>query len=287
MSATQKLLPQTRTLLARARRKVAKYVKAAQSLKAKGEKLALSAEQVIAVTIAASALHVLAFGWLTRCGVALPLSAALAYAVARFAGGMRNQLIGIAGIIVLQVVVLGPQNASGVFEHALNVVGTGFGVLSVLENFHHGTAVDTCCRWILHCFVRDPGCAGDGQPAARAQYTRRGLHRLRLGLKQLHGGAVAVAHQVIDRLGEHAHVVGQLNSRDELRITRNNRAVFHAKRDHLQRLWAETTRRMQALRDHPECAREAGRACKVTTARARRDARGADRWLRSSPSSTR
>ena len=61
---------------------------------------------VIGVTIAASALHVLAFGWLTRCGVALPLSAALAYAVARFAGGMRNQLIGIAGIIVLQVVVL-------------------------------------------------------------------------------------------------------------------------------------------------------------------------------------
>jgi hypothetical protein len=61
---------------------------------------------VIGVTIAASALHVLAFGWLTRCGVALPLSFALAYAVARFAGGLRNQLIGLAGIVVLQVVVL-------------------------------------------------------------------------------------------------------------------------------------------------------------------------------------
>ena len=36
--------------------------------------------------MAATAVHVLAFGWLTRCGGALPLAFALAYAVARFAG---------------------------------------------------------------------------------------------------------------------------------------------------------------------------------------------------------
>jgi phosphoribosylformylglycinamidine synthase len=52
------------------------------------------------------------------------------------------------------------------------------------------------------------------------------------------------------------HVIGQLNPRDEVRITRNNRSVFHAKRDHLQRLWSETTFRMQSLRDNPACARE-------------------------------
>ena len=57
-------------------------------------------------------------------------------------------------------------------------------------------------------------------------------------------------------LGGCAHLIGQLNPRDEIRLTRNNRSVFHGKRDHLQRLWAETTRRMQALRDNPECARE-------------------------------
>jgi phosphoribosylformylglycinamidine synthase len=57
-------------------------------------------------------------------------------------------------------------------------------------------------------------------------------------------------------LGDCAHLIGQLNARDEIRLTRNNRSVFHAKRDHLQRLWAETTRRMQALRDNPECARQ-------------------------------
>jgi phosphoribosylformylglycinamidine synthase len=57
-------------------------------------------------------------------------------------------------------------------------------------------------------------------------------------------------------LGEHAHLVGSLNTRDELRITRNNRVVFLAKRDHLQRAWSETTLHMQALRDNPACARE-------------------------------
>ena len=57
-------------------------------------------------------------------------------------------------------------------------------------------------------------------------------------------------------LGDCSHVVGQLNPRDEILVTRNNRSVFHAKRDHLQRIWSETTFRMQALRDNPACARE-------------------------------
>jgi phosphoribosylformylglycinamidine synthase len=57
-------------------------------------------------------------------------------------------------------------------------------------------------------------------------------------------------------LGDCCHVIGQLNPRDEIRLTRNNRTVYQSKRDHAQRLWAETTRRMQALRDNPECARE-------------------------------
>jgi hypothetical protein len=68
---------------------------------------------VVGVTIVASAVHLLAFNWLTRCGVAIPLSVALAYAVARFAGGMRNQLIGVAAIVVLQVVVLTHDSSIG------------------------------------------------------------------------------------------------------------------------------------------------------------------------------
>jgi len=57
-------------------------------------------------------------------------------------------------------------------------------------------------------------------------------------------------------LGLCAHIVGQLNARDEIRITRNAKPVFAEKRVDLQRAWAETSYRMQALRDHPECARE-------------------------------
>ncbi len=57
-------------------------------------------------------------------------------------------------------------------------------------------------------------------------------------------------------LGECSHIVGQLNARDEIRVTRNAKTVFTGKRDHLQRVWSETTWRMQALRDNPECARE-------------------------------
>jgi phosphoribosylformylglycinamidine synthase len=57
-------------------------------------------------------------------------------------------------------------------------------------------------------------------------------------------------------LGECSHVVGQLNTRDEIRITRNNRTIYSNRRDHVQRAWSETTYRMQTLRDNPECARE-------------------------------
>jgi hypothetical protein len=61
---------------------------------------------VIGATLAATVVHELLFGWVTRCGVELPLSFALAYAVARLAGSKRNHLIGLAGIVVLQLVMM-------------------------------------------------------------------------------------------------------------------------------------------------------------------------------------
>jgi phosphoribosylformylglycinamidine synthase len=57
-------------------------------------------------------------------------------------------------------------------------------------------------------------------------------------------------------LGECAHLVGHLNSRDEIRMVRNAKPVFAEKRVELQRAWSETTYRMQSLRDHPACAQE-------------------------------
>jgi hypothetical protein len=93
---------------------------------------------VIGVTIAGSAVHVLAFGWLTRCGVALPLSFALAYAVARFAGNRRNQLIGLAGVVVLQVVVLLKDSSIGDVGSGLVIALPGaalfYGIGLVVQN---------------------------------------------------------------------------------------------------------------------------------------------------------
>src|SRR5258706_438528 len=53
-----------------------------------------------------------------------------------------------------------------------------------------------------------------------------------------------------------SHVVGLLNTRDEIRVVRNAMPAFAAKRDQLQRIWSETTWRMQTLRDNPDCAGE-------------------------------
>jgi phosphoribosylformylglycinamidine synthase len=57
-------------------------------------------------------------------------------------------------------------------------------------------------------------------------------------------------------LGGCAHVIGQLNARDEIRVVLNGRDIYLNKRDHTQRAWGELTWRMQALRDHPESARQ-------------------------------
>jgi len=55
---------------------------------------------------------------------------------------------------------------------------------------------------------------------------------------------------------ECAYVIGFPNQRDEVRLTRNAKTLFARKRAELQRVWSETTWRMQALRDNPECAQE-------------------------------
>lgn len=67
----------------------------------------------IAVSLAVVAVSVPLFGWVTRCGFALPLSIAMVYAVARFAGDKKNHLIGVVGILALQVVTLMKDSSTG------------------------------------------------------------------------------------------------------------------------------------------------------------------------------
>jgi phosphoribosylformylglycinamidine synthase len=65
--------------------------------------------------------------------------------------------------------------------------------------------------------------------------------------------------RVIDTLYRHglyALVVGSPNTRDEVRIVRNAKAVFAETRIDLQRAWSEASYLMQRMRDNPECAQE-------------------------------
>ena len=81
-----------------------------------------------------------AFGWVTRCGFALPLSFAMAYAVARFAGSRQNQLIGLVGVFALQVVTL-VRDAStgglGALTLSVPLAALAFGIGCVVQNRSH------------------------------------------------------------------------------------------------------------------------------------------------------
>jgi hypothetical protein len=66
-----------------------------------------------AVTVGMMGLHVLAFDWVTRCGVGLPLAFALGYAIARYAGSVRHQLAGLAGVALLLIVTLIRDSSAG------------------------------------------------------------------------------------------------------------------------------------------------------------------------------
>ncbi|MBM7072730.1 phosphoribosylformylglycinamidine synthase [Shewanella sp. 202IG2-18] len=56
--------------------------------------------------------------------------------------------------------------------------------------------------------------------------------------------------------GVDCHVIGAIAEHDDIRITDANESVFADSRIALRKLWSETTYRMQALRDNPECAKQ-------------------------------
>jgi len=58
-------------------------------------------------------------------------------------------------------------------------------------------------------------------------------------------------------LAEFSPVIGLLDDSDQIRICHRCCTLFTADRADLQRLWSETSHRMQARRDDPECAAEA------------------------------
>ncbi|GGC55801.1 phosphoribosylformylglycinamidine synthase [Marinobacter halophilus] len=57
-------------------------------------------------------------------------------------------------------------------------------------------------------------------------------------------------------LGDHTSVIGTLNDKDRMHLTFAGDAVIDEPRADLQRLWAETSYRIQSLRDNADCAQE-------------------------------
>ena len=57
-------------------------------------------------------------------------------------------------------------------------------------------------------------------------------------------------------LGEHTLVIGQPNEDDHIRFIFDGESVLEESRSHYQRVWAETSYRMQSARDNAECAQE-------------------------------
>ena len=84
------------------------------------------------VTAAALAAHVLAFGWVIRCGVGLPLAFALAYGAGRLSRGVWSWL-GLLLTLAIQVLVLVRDSAAGLsiipVTAAIGLLCWGIGVL--------------------------------------------------------------------------------------------------------------------------------------------------------------
>ncbi len=70
-------------------------------------------------------------------------------------------------------------------------------------------------------------------------------------------GEVLARLRAVPRLEAHVHVLGSTAADGRLRFEHGGATVLEADRVDLQRAWSETGYRMQALRDDPECAREA------------------------------
>ncbi|MDH3371714.1 MAG: phosphoribosylformylglycinamidine synthase, partial [Gammaproteobacteria bacterium] len=57
-------------------------------------------------------------------------------------------------------------------------------------------------------------------------------------------------------LARHTHIIGTLTNDDIISFSHDHKEIFYDSRVNLQRAWSETTYRLQALRDNPQCAQE-------------------------------
>jgi phosphoribosylformylglycinamidine synthase len=168
-----------------------------------------------------------------------------------------------------------PRLVAGLFRAVQALAGEG--LLLAYHDRSDGGLFTTACEMAfagrcgvtlsLDPFASDPGDEVDAFKRDGPEQLAGRAHDLALAalfaeeLGALLQVRAADRARVMDTLraagvGDYAHIVGQLNTRDEIRITRNAKPVLVEKRVDLQRAWSETSFRMQALRDNPQCAQE-------------------------------
>jgi hypothetical protein len=97
---------------------------------------------VLVVTLAALAVHVVAFGWMVRCGAGLPLAFALSYSAGRLLRG-REGWAGLALSVAVQALVLMKDSAAGLeiipVTAAIGVAFWGAGMFLQRRSVQAGT----------------------------------------------------------------------------------------------------------------------------------------------------
>ncbi len=128
------------------------------------------------------------------------------------------------------------------------------GLLLAYHDRSDGGLLVTLCEMAFagHCGL-DVDLAGLGEDAVAALFAEE------LGaVVQVRAGDLETVRERLKAagLGRHSHVLGGPTDDDRLRFRQGDRLLFEAARGELHRAWSETSFRMQALRDNPECARQ-------------------------------
>tara|TARA_R100001086_G_scaffold86005_1_gene41994 strand:- start:3331 stop:4515 length:1185 start_codon:yes stop_codon:yes gene_type:complete len=74
-------------------------------------------------------------------------------------------------------------------------------------------------------------------------------------IKAEHQDAVIEVLQQFE-LSKHSHLIGEVTAEQTIQFSVNGKQVLNQSRHVLQKFWSETSYRMQALRDNPDCAEQ-------------------------------
>jgi len=143
-----------------------------------------------------------------------------------------------------------PKRLAKAFE-AIQSLAADDRLLAYHDRSDGGLFVTLCeMAFAGHCGL-DISLDGPGEDALGALFNEE------LGMViQIHAEQLATVREQLAREGLRVVEIGMPRFDDQLNFRRGDQSIYQAERRDLQRMWAETSYRMAALRDNPECARE-------------------------------